>query len=186
MVAIEESDEYDGILIVINTIGGDVEAGLAIAEVIAGLTKPTVSVVLGGGHSIGVPLAVAADRSFIVKSATMTVHPVRTSGTLIGVAQTFDYLRRMQERIIDFTVSHSCVSADFLRDVMMRTDELANDVGSILSGDEAVECGLIDEVGSVKDALAALRTLCKRRNRTAQNKGKKTTCKDSICRDRAL
>ena len=173
LVAIEESDEYDGILIVINTIGGDVEAGLAIAEVIAGLTKPTVSVVLGGGHSIGVPLAVAADRSFIVKSATMTVHPVRTSGTLIGVSQTFDYLRRMQERIIDFTVSHSRVSAEFLRDVMTRTDELANDVGSILSGEEAVECGLIDEVGSVKEALAALRELCKKKCRTVREKREK-------------
>lgn len=173
LVAIEESDEYDGILIVINTIGGDVEAGLAIAEVIAGLTKPTVSVVLGGGHSIGVPLAVAADRSFIVKSATMTVHPVRTSGTLIGVSQTFDYLRRMQERIIDFTVSHSRVSAEFLRDVMMRTDELANDVGSILSGDEAVACGLIDEVGSIKEALAALRSLCKKQSHAIHQKGHK-------------
>ena len=173
LVSLEEDDRTEGVLFLLNTMGGDVEAGLAIAELISSMSKPTVSIVLGGGHSIGVPLAVAADRSFIVKSATMTVHPVRTSGTLIGVSQTFDYLRRMQERIIDFTVSHSRVSAEFLRDVMTRTDELANDVGSILSGEEAVECGLIDEVGSVNAALSALRELCQKKRRTVREKRQK-------------
>lgn len=161
LVALEESDEYDGILILLNTIGGDVEAGLAIAEVIASMQKPTVSIVLGGGHSIGVPLAVSAKKSFIVPSATMTVHPVRTSGTLIGVPQTFDYLRKMQDRILDFIVSHSKADRAYLERIMMNTDELANDVGSVLDGKAAVKCGLITEIGGISDALRALRRLCK-------------------------
>lgn len=165
LVALEESDDYDGILILLNTIGGDVEAGLAIAEVIASLRKPTVSIVLGGGHSIGVPLAVSAQRSFIVPSATMTVHPVRTSGTLIGVPQTFDYLRKMQDRILDFIVAHSKADRDYLERIMMNTDELANDVGTVLDGEAAVRCGLITEVGGISDALDALRSLCKERER---------------------
>jgi ATP-dependent protease ClpP protease subunit len=160
LVALEESDKIDGILILLNTMGGDVEAGLAISEVIASLTKPTVSVVLGGGHSIGVPLAVSAERSFIVPSATMTIHPVRTTGTIIGVPQSFDYLRQMQDRIIDFVASHSRVKPDYLREIMMRTDQMANDVGSVIDGREAVACGLIDAVGGIRDALSALRELC--------------------------
>ncbi len=161
LVSLEESDMYDGVLILLNTVGGDVEAGLAIAEVIAGMTKPTVSIVLGGGHSIGVPLSVAAKRSFIVPSATMTIHPVRTGGTVINAPQTFDYLKRMQERIVDFTVRHSRVKREFFEKIIMETKEMANDIGSILDGDAAVECGLIDEVGSIADALEALRRLVK-------------------------
>jgi ATP-dependent protease ClpP protease subunit len=157
---VEGSDQIDGLLILLNNGGGDVEAGLAISEVIASLTKPTVSVVLGGGHSIGVPLAVSAERSFIVPSATMTIHPVRTTGTIIGVPQSFDYLRQMQDRIIDFVASHSRVKPDYLREIMMRTDQMANDVGSVIDGREAVACGLIDAVGGIRDALSALRELC--------------------------
>ncbi len=161
LVSLEESDDVDGVLILINTVGGDVEAGLAIAEVIASMKTPTVSVVLGGGHSIGVPLAVAAKESFIVKSATMTVHPVRTGGTLIGVSQTFDYLKKMQDRIVDFVVEHSRVDRGFFIRAMMCTDELANDVGSVLSGEDAVASGLIDRLGGIGEALHALRALTK-------------------------
>ncbi len=160
LVSLEEDDRVDGILILLNTMGGDVEAGLAISEVIASLTKPTVSVVLGGGHSIGVLLAVSAERSFIVPSATMTIHPVRTTGTVIGVPQSFDYLKQMQDRIISFICAHSRVDAGYLREIMMRTDQMANDVGSVIDGHEAVRCGLIDAVGGIKDALAALREMC--------------------------
>lgn len=157
LVAIEESDKIDGIIILINTLGGDVEAGLAMAEVIASLTKPTASIVLGGGHSIGVPLAVSANKSFIVPSATMTIHPVRTNGTVLGVAQAFNYLERMQDRIIRFIVEHSNVKEDHFRHLINRTDTLANDIGSILEGHEAVECGLIDSIGGIKDALSYLK-----------------------------
>ena len=157
LVAIEESDKIDGIIILINTLGGDVEAGLAISEVIASLTKPTASVVLGGGHSIGVPLAVSATKSFIVPSATMTIHPVRTSGVVLGVPQAFDYLEKMQDRIINFIVNHSNVKEEHFRHLMNRTDFLVNDIGSIINGYEAVECGLIDEIGGIKDALAFLK-----------------------------
>ena len=157
LVSLEQDAAVEGILILLNTLGGDVEAGLAIAEVIASLTKPTVSVVLGGGHSIGVPLAVAAKRSFIVPSATMTVHPVRTSGMVLGVSQSFDYLEKMQNRILRFIASHSHISEEDLRARMLRTDELANDIGSVLAGEEAVNAGLIDEVGGIGEALAALR-----------------------------
>ncbi len=160
LVSLEEKREIDGILILLNTMGGDVEAGLAISEVIASLTKPTVSVVLGGGHSIGVPLAVSARRSFIVPSATMTIHPVRTTGTVIGVPQSFDYLKRMQDRIVNFIASHSRIEPRFFESLMMRTDQMANDVGSILDGKEAVACGLIDEIGGISDALNALREMC--------------------------
>ena len=157
LVALEESETIDGIIILINTLGGDVEAGLAIAEVIASLSKPTASIVLGGGHSIGVPLAVSADRSFIVPSATMTIHPVRTNGLVLGVPQAFDYLEKMQNRIIKFIVKHSKVEEDYFRELMNRTDVLVNDIGSILDGYEAEECGLIDEIGGIKEALAYLR-----------------------------
>ena len=157
LVALEESDRIDGIIILINTLGGDVEAGLAIAEVIASMSKPTASIVLGGGHSIGVPLAVSASRSFIVPSATMTIHPVRTTGTVLGVPQAFDYLEKMQERIIRFITSHSSISAEKFRELMSRTDILVNDIGSILDGYSAVECGLIDEVGGIKQALDYLK-----------------------------
>ena len=163
LVALEEDSRVDGIIILINTLGGDVEAGLAIAEVIASLTKPTASVVLGGGHSIGVPLAVSANRSFIVPSATMTIHPVRTSGVVLGVPQAFDYLEKMQDRIINFISLHSGVKEEKFRELMTRTDVLVNDIGSILNGYEACECGLIDELGGVKEALAYLRGKCEKK-----------------------
>ena len=157
LVALEESDKIDGIIILINTLGGDVEAGLAMAEVIASMTKPTASVVLGGGHSIGVPLAVSADRSFIVPSATMTIHPVRTSGLVLGVPQAFNFLEKMQDRIISFIVEHSGVKEEHFRHLISRTDTLVNDIGTILNGYEAVECGLIDEIGGISQALAYLK-----------------------------
>ena len=149
LVSLEESEKVDGILILLNTMGGDVEAGLAIAEVIASLTKPTVSIVLGGGHSIGVPLAVSAKKSFIVPSATMTIHPVRTSGTIINVPQTYHYLTDMQNRIISFITKHSHITEEKLKEYMMCTTQLTNDVGSVVDGKEAVASGLIDEIGGV-------------------------------------
>lgn len=164
LVALEESPRVDGIIILINTLGGDVEAGLAIAEVIASLRKPTVSIVLGGGHSIGVPLAVSADKSFIVPSATMTIHPVRTNGLVLGVPQAFDYLNKMQDRIIKFITDHSGVEESTFRELITRTDVLVNDIGSLLTGKDAVECGLIDEVGGVSAALDYLKS------RTSENK----------------
>ena len=157
LVAVEESPRIKGILILINTLGGDVEAGLAMAELIASMTKPTASIVLGGGHSIGVPLAVSADRSFIVPSATMTIHPVRTNGLVLGVPQAFDYLNKMQDRIVNFIVDHSDVKEEVFRQMMTRTDALVNDIGSILNGREAVECGLIDEIGGISQALRYLK-----------------------------
>ncbi len=159
LVSIDESDEVDGLLIILNTMGGDVEAGLAISEMIASMKKPTVSLVLGGGHSIGVPLAVAAKRSFIVPSATMTVHPVRISGTVIGSQQTYNYLRDMQSRIVKFIVSHSSVSEERLTELMTRPDEMATDIGSILEGKDAVNVGLIDKIGGLADAIAELRSM---------------------------
>ncbi len=163
LVGLEESERVDGILILLNTLGGDVEAGLAISELIASLSKPTASIVLGGGHSIGVPLAVSAKRSFIVPSATMTIHPVRTSGLVLGVPQAFDYLEKMQDRIINFITSHSKVKEEYFRKILNRTDILVNDIGSILNGYEACECGLIDEIGGIREALAYLRSECEKR-----------------------
>lgn len=156
LVEVEEDEDVDGLLVLLNTVGGDVEAGLAIAEMISGLSKPTVSLVLGGGHSIGVPLAVSANVSFIAHSATMTVHPMRTNGTVIGVSQSFEYMKRMQDRIIDFIVRNSKVSCEVYKKLMLTTDEIANDVGSVLFGEKAVECGVIDRVGSLSDALDTL------------------------------
>ena len=156
ITAVEESDEIDGLLVLLNTVGGDVEAGLAIAELIAGMRKPTVSLVLGGGHSIGVPLAVAAKRSFIAPSAAMTIHPVRMSGTVIASPQTYTYFQKIQERIVGFITAHSHVSAKEFTRMMMETAELSADTGTIVSGEEAVACGLIDQVGSLSDALDAL------------------------------
>lgn len=156
LAAVEESEEIKGLLILLNTVGGDVEAGLGIAELIAGMKKPTVSLVLGGGHSIGVPLAVAAKRSYIAPSAGMTIHPVRLNGVVIGAAQTYNYFARIQERIVSFVTSHSAVSRDRYNELMMATDVLANDVGSVIYGEEAVHCGLIDCVGTLSDALAWL------------------------------
>ena len=161
LVEIEENPAIDGLLIILNTVGGDVEAGLALAELISGMTKPTVSLVLGGGHSIGVPLAVSAKKSFIVPSATMTIHPVRTSGTVIGVWQSFDYLRKMQERITDFIIKNSSVSRQRLSGLMLETHELAADIGTVIDGVSAVEEGLINHVGSLGQALDALKAMIK-------------------------
>lgn len=157
LVGVEESDEIDGLLILINTVGGDVEAGLAIAEMISGMTKPTVSLVLGGGHSIGVPLAVCAKRSFIVPSATMTIHPVRLNGLVIGVPQTFTYFMRMQDRILDFIVKNSSCDKATIKSLMLETDELAADIGTVIDGVRAVEIGLIDKIGGLSDALCELK-----------------------------
>lgn len=159
LVAIEEAKDIDGLLIILNTVGGDVEAGLAIAELIAGMKTPTVSLVLGGGHSIGVPLAVSTDRSFITKSATMTVHPVRMNGLVLGVPQAFSYFERMQDRIVKFVTDNSDISEKSFRELMMRTGELAMDVGTVLNGTDAVKCGLIDELGGLSDALSCLNEL---------------------------
>ena len=157
LAAIEESPEITGLLILLNTVGGDVEAGLAIAELIAGMSTPTVSLVLGGGHSIGVPLAVAAKRSFIAPSASMTIHPVRINGLVIGAPQTYEYLAGMQERIVSFVTAHSRISRRDYTRLMSDTRKLANDVGTILSGEEAVQCGLIDQMGTLSDALEYLK-----------------------------
>lgn len=156
LISMEQNDKVKGILIVLNTVGGDVEAGLAIAEMICSLSKPTVSIVIGGGHSIGVPLATSADYSFITPSATMIVHPVRMNGFVIGVAQTFHYFKKMQERINNFIVRTSRIDKDQLERMMLKSDELLNDMGTILIGEQAVECGLIDSVGGIKDALDKL------------------------------
>lgn len=157
LISMERNSEVKGILIVLNTVGGDVEAGLAIAEMIRSLSKPTVSIVIGGGHSIGVPLATSADYSFITPSATMIVHPVRMNGFVIGVAQTFHYFQKMQERIDNFIVKTSKISKDELKRMMLKSDELLNDMGTILIGEQAVSCGLIDEVGGIKEALDKLK-----------------------------
>ncbi len=159
LVAIEQDEDIDGVLILLNTMGGDVEAGLAIAEVIASMRKPTVSVVLGGGHSIGVPLAVSGKRSFIVPSATMTIHPVRINGLVVGVPQTFTYFNEMQKRIVDFICAHSHADKNKVYELMMRPDMMATDVGSIIEGHEAVEYGIIDEVGGLDKALDALKAM---------------------------
>lgn len=156
LVSIEEDRGIDGLLVILNTVGGDVEAGLAIAELIHGMRKPTVSIVLGGGHSIGVPLAVAAKHSFIVPSATMTIHPVRMNGLLLGVPQTLDYFQRMQQRITRFITQNSKIAAERLTELFMNTQELVMDVGTVLDGPEAVREGLIDSLGSLSDAVGCL------------------------------
>lgn len=162
LAAIEDSEDIDGLLILINTVGGDVEAGLAIAEMIASLSKPTVSLVLGGSHSIGVPLAVSSNYSYVVPTATMIIHPVRMNGTIIGVSQTFEYFERIQDRILNFIVNHSNIDKETLKGLMLNTSQLAKDVGSILVGKEAVEKGIIDEVGGIKEALNKLYELAGR------------------------
>lgn len=160
LVGLEESEKVDGVLFVLNTMGGDVEAGLAIAELIASMTKPTVSIVLGGGHSIGVPLAVAAKTSLIVPSATMTIHPVRTSGTVIHAPQTYHYLSDMQKRIVRFVTGHSHIAESKLNELMNSTKDLTNDIGSVVDGETAVSCGLIDKIGGIAEALTTLREAC--------------------------
>ena len=159
LAGIEESEEIDGLLLLLNTVGGDIEAGLAIAEMIAGMKKPTVSLVLGGGHSIGIPLAVWTKKSFITHTASMTVHPVRMTGLVVGAPQTFRYFQRIQEQIADFVTMNSGISREKFEGYMMATGEMATDVGTILYGQEAVESGLIDQLGGLSDALDALRNM---------------------------
>lgn len=170
LAMVEESDEVDGLLVLLNTVGGDIEAGLAIAELIAGMSKPTVSLVLGGGHSIGVPLAVSAKRSFIVPSAAMTIHPVRLTGLVIGVPQTFYYFERIQERIVQFVVKNTSVKEEDFSALMLKTGELAADVGSVVYGEEAVELGLIDGIGGLSDALDCLHEMIAERKGTSEPK----------------
>lgn len=161
LVAIEESEEIDGLLLVLNTVGGDVEAGLAIAEMVTSMSKPTVSLVLGGGHSIGVPMAVSSNYSFIAPSATMTIHPLRLSGMIIGVPQTYEYFDKMQERVVQFVSKNSNITKERFRELMLKTGELANDVGTVLFGEEAVRNGLINEVGGLKQAMDKLYEMIK-------------------------
>ena len=165
LALVEESDEIDGLLVLLNTVGGDIEAGLGIAELIASMSKPTVSLVLGGGHSIGVPLAVSAKRSFIAPSAAMTIHPVRLNGLVIGVPQTFYYFERIQERITQFVTVNSGIKREDFTKLMLQTGELAADVGSVIYGEEAVELGLIDQIGGLSDALTYLHKMIEQRKR---------------------
>lgn len=163
LIDIEQNEDTKGLLIVLNTVGGDVEAGLAISEMIRSMSKPTVSVVIGGGHSIGVPLATSADFSFITPSATMIVHPVRMNGFVIGIAQTFEYFKKMQERINEFIVRTSHIEQETLQEFMLQTNDLLNDVGTMLIGKQAVDCGLIDEVGGIHEALDKLNELIEKK-----------------------
>lgn len=169
LAAIEDSSEIDGLLILINTVGGDVEAGLAIAEMIASLSKPTVSLVLGGSHSIGIPLAVSADYSFIVPTATMIIHPVRMNGTVIGVTQTFEYIEKIQDRIIKFVVNHSDIGYKEFKNLMLTTNQLAKDVGSILVGEETVKLKIISQVGGIKEAMAKLNNMIDEKDKSMSN-----------------
>lgn len=169
LVAIEQDMSIEGLLIILNTVGGDVEAGLAISELIAGMSKPTVSIVVGGGHSIGVPLAVSARKSFIVPSATMTIHPVRMNGLLLGIPQTLSYFERMQERIINFVSKNSRIKPERFRELMMKKDELVMDVGSVLDGETAVNEGLIDSLGGLSDAVQCLYSLIEQQKTDSHN-----------------
>lgn len=166
LASIEESDEIDGLLILLNTVGGDIEAGLAISEMIAGMRKPTVSLVLGGGHSIGIPLAVSAKRCMIAPTASMTIHPVRMTGVVVGAPQTYQYFNRIQEQIVDFVTANSGISREKFLSYMMATGEIATDVGSVIYGREAVDVGLVDQLGSVGDALEYLHEEIKRNKNT--------------------
>ncbi|MBQ3541714.1 MAG: ATP-dependent Clp protease proteolytic subunit [Oscillospiraceae bacterium] len=168
LAGIEESDDIDGLLLLLNTVGGDIEAGLAIAQMIAGMKKPTVSLVLGGGHSIGIPLAVCTKKSFITPTASMTVHPVRMTGLVVGAPQTFRYFQRIQEQIADFVTANSRISGEEFENYMMATGKMATDVGTILYGKEAVSCGLIDRLGGISDALAALHKMIEKGNKGRQ------------------
>ncbi|MBQ4650580.1 MAG: ATP-dependent Clp protease proteolytic subunit [Firmicutes bacterium] len=159
LIAVEENPEIKGLLLILNTVGGDVEAGLALSELVAGLSKPTVSLVIGGGHSIGIPLAVSADFSFVAKSATMTLHPIRTSGILITAEPTFEYMKKTQDRVVDFIVEHSHASRAEIEEKMNCTDNMANDVGTLLFGPDAVKMGLVDGIGTLSQALAKLREM---------------------------
>ncbi|PKR83617.1 ClpP family protease [Heyndrickxia camelliae] len=171
LVAIEQNTKIEGLIIILNTVGGDVEAGLAISEMIASLSKPTVSIVLGGGHSIGVPIAVSTDYSFIAETATMTIHPVRLTGLVIGVPQTFEYLDKMQERVIKFVMRHSNVKEEVFKDLMFAKGNLTRDIGTNVVGEEAVKYGLINEVGGIGHALKKLNQLIESRRANKQHEG---------------
>ncbi len=175
LVAIEESPEIEGLLLVLNTVGGDVEAGLALSEMIATLSKPTVSLVLGGGHSIGVPVAVAADYTFIAPTATMTIHPIRMNGLVIGVPQMYEYMDKMQDRVVRFVTGHSHIDEQKFRELMFRTGDLARDVGTVLVGQDAVDVHLIDQVGGIENALAKLREFLPPRKKRVRRKPKSGT-----------
>ena len=162
LAAIEESEEVDGLLLLLNTMGGDIEAGLGIAEMIAGMTKPTVTLVLGGGHSIGIPLAVSGQRTFMAPSASMTIHPVRMSGTMIAAPQTYHYFDRILERLIRFVAKNSHIKPEKFRELMLKSGDMSNDVGSVVYGEEAVALGLMDQVGTLHDALEALYGMMKK------------------------
>lgn len=181
LVAIEQDSTVEGLMVVLNTVGGDVEAGLAISEIISGMSKPTVSIVVGGGHSIGVPLAVSADVSFIVPSATMTIHPVRMNGMVLGVPQTMSYFEKMQERITRFVTSNSRMSAERFHELMMEKDELVMDIGTVLEGEAAVKEGLIDRLGGISDAVECLYSLIEKKkgksSKPSASKGRKTSDK---------
>ena len=168
LIGAEQSDDIKGVLFLLNTVGGDVEAGLAIAEMISTMSKPTVSLVLGGGHSIGAPIAVAAEYSYIAPTATMTLHPIRLTGLVIGVQQSFNYFQKMQDRVINFIVNNSNISETRLRELMMKTGELAQDIGTIVIGKDAVDCGLIDYVGGVGDAVNKLKGLIEQRKNNSE------------------
>ncbi|CAM3898276.1 ATP-dependent Clp protease proteolytic subunit [Alicyclobacillus pomorum] len=172
LVAVEQNEAIEGLLLVLNTVGGDVEAGLAIAEMISSVSKPTVSIVLGGGHSIGVPIAVSADYSFIAETASMTIHPIRLTGMVIGVPQSFEYLERMQERVTRFVVEHSNISEDVFRKLMLNTGEMARDIGTTVVGRDAVKYGLIDEVGGLGQAMAKLHQMIDMRKSVRTETGK--------------
>lgn len=178
LVAVEEDPNIEGLVIILNTVGGDVEAGLAIAELLAGMKKPTVSLILGGGHSIGVPLALSAKRSFIVPTATMTIHPVRLSGLVVGVPQSFSYFDRMQERITSFVTQNSNISAERFKELMMNTGELVMDVGTVIDGEAAVREGLIDQLGGISDAIEYLYQMIEKNKAEEQNKGKEDAADD--------
>ncbi|MGE5403667.1 MAG: ClpP family protease [Candidatus Saccharibacteria bacterium] len=159
IVAVEENPDIKGLLVILNTVGGDVEAGLAIAEMISSMSKPSVSIVLGGGHSIGVPIAVSTSYSLIAHTATMTIHPIRLTGLVIGVPQTYEYLDKMQDRVVRFVTAHSRITEAKFRELMFRTGELARDIGTVLVGNDAVECGMIDQVGGIREAVGHLKRL---------------------------
>ncbi|WAH39220.1 ClpP family protease [Alicyclobacillus dauci] len=163
LVAVEESDKVKGLLLILNTVGGDVEAGLAIAELVASLSKPTVSLVLGGGHSIGVPIAVSSDYTFIAESASMTVHPIRLNGLIIGVQQSFEYLEKMQDRVTKFVTEHAAITEETFKSLMLNTGQMAKDIGTTVIGEDAVRYGLVDEVGGLGQAMAKLHQLVKER-----------------------
>ncbi|HWJ78113.1 MAG TPA: ATP-dependent Clp protease proteolytic subunit [Niallia sp.] len=171
IVAIEQNPKIEGVLVILNTVGGDVEAGLAISEMLASLSKPTVSLVLGGGHSIGVPIAVSCDHSFIAETATMTIHPIRLTGLVIGVPQTFEYLDKMQERVVKFVTKHSKITEDDFKDLMFAKGNLTRDIGTNVIGSDAVTSGLIDSVGGVGDAMSKLNELIEANNNNKENEG---------------